>query len=229
MISVETADGAVPTEDEADVIEEFAKQLAAVLILAERVEFFRKALDTRIEPIAFFDRLRGELRLRYANKAAEAVLGRCGWIGSGPAPTFERSRMQPRCGPIADHFEPLVENALMTRKISEKPGLIEFVPSTRKARSKYHVEALAVPFYDYHTEFEKFRYETAGVICHLRVVNGLYQTFKAIKRVVSAQSRDEVISRVVDAMKEMGHTQGRLTWPTTPGNWSARYPSDKDA
>ena len=209
-ILVESADGTVPTEDEAGVIEEFAKQLAGVLISAERVEFCRKALDSRIEPIAFFDRLRGELRLRYANKAAEPFLGYCGWIPPVKVPTFEELRAQPLCGPLAEHFAPLIQNALKNRKVSEKPGLVEFPYPEPRGTAHSQIEAVAIPFDDYHEEFEQFRNNTAGVICHVRVMNDLYMTFNAIKSVIKAASREDVITRVVNAMKEMGHVQGRL-------------------
>ena len=107
-------------------------------------------------------------------------------------------------------FRALIQNALENRTVSEKPGLVEFPYSEPKGTVHSQIEAVAIPFDDYHDEFERFRNNTAGVICHVRVMNDLYMTFNAIKSVISARSREDVITRVVAAMKEMGHVQGRL-------------------
>jgi signal transduction histidine kinase len=207
-LSVETIDRRIPTEDEVEVVEEFARQLAAVLLSVKRVEFLFKALDSSTDPIAFFDRSDGQRRLRYANKAAEADLGHRGWIPADRAPTFEELSKKPKCASLANLFGPLIARAFETRKLQEVTAPLQ-LQRPRGPRS-YHVEAVAIPFDDYHAEFDRFRDQTAGVLCHVRLVDDLYRMYKVLKSVVSAADREEFVRRVVWGVQELGYTHGQL-------------------
>jgi signal transduction histidine kinase/GAF domain-containing protein len=205
VLSVEPAGGVVPNDDEAEVIENFGKQLAAVLLSAKRVAFLSKALDGRPEQVAFFDSSGGQSRLRYANKAAEWALDHHGWIANEDAPTFAELRGDPKRCELADHFEPLIANAFRTGRPQESAAKIRL-----KSEREFRIESSAIPITDYHAEFHPFQHQTTGVICQTRVVDDVYRMYRVIQEVVSARSSKEVLERVMTAVQELGYTHGRL-------------------
>lgn len=185
-IHVERADGLVPTETEAVDLEEFGRQLAAVLELSERVNLLQVTLDKINEPVALLDR---RLDLRYVNEPAAKLFGFVpGWRDRKALESFLTDRTR-ALGPIlATAMLGKAHAAMDVRDL--QPGRVDRV--------------VADPVLDEAGDL-------VGITVHLREVKLVYALLRALEVFAATNQGDaEALHQMLEAVKELGCSWARL-------------------
>ncbi|MFO0909001.1 MAG: GAF domain-containing protein [Isosphaeraceae bacterium] len=206
-LAVEPLDGRVPSSEEAEVVANFARQLAAVILSARRVAVLFEALDSRPESVAYFDSGNGEFRLRYANKAADRTLKQRGWFPVEDAPTLAQLRESPGAGALSNHLQPLIENAFQTGQTQTGMGQI---PDPGAGAPLRRIEISAYPIKDHPVNFGRFRRLPTGVVCQIRIDDDVSRMFSVIEKLAASRSRVELIEPRGRAPSASSASTGRL-------------------
>jgi signal transduction histidine kinase/PAS domain-containing protein len=185
-IHVERADGAVPSQEEAEDLVVFGRQLAAAIEQSERVNLLQSALDKIPEPVLIVD---PREQARYANKPAAELFGlQPGWKAE-----IETS--------------PSGEEGIV-------PMLRDLRGALAGNRIVHHVEGIGRQV-DYRgavlcDSISDRRGQIVGAFLHVQDLNYLYRVFDAFGRIAEATDASSAMRAMLEATRLLGHQWGRL-------------------
>jgi len=185
-IHVEREDGQVPSPEDVEDLEAFARQLAVAIEQTERVDLLLRALDKIPEPVVVVD---GRERCRYANKPASDLLHMASdW--------HDRSAAVP----ISDHLEGKVLEQLR-ESLDTGRRLVNHI--TLSHDKEYRAAALSSGIRDHAGR-------TVGAVLHLQDLNYLYRVLEAFQLVAGAGDTESALQSLLTAARLLGHLWGRL-------------------
>lgn len=182
-VHIEREDGLVPSDEEILDLEQFGRQLAALIVQSERVNLQEKCLDRIPEPILILDSTQ---RIRYANQPASKLFAvNSGWRKSANAEHFDG-------GPLSDVISKGLQG---TRVVKHMTGI--------GIQKDYKGEILF-------QGIEDWREQIIGGAFHVTDHNYLHRVFDAITLVGGSHDLAQAERNLVEATSFLGHRSGRL-------------------
>ena len=185
-----------------------------MLISCEHIDVLHSALDTKSAPTTVFEQTRdGCPRLRFANRHASRRLGETRWYPPGEGPTLLDLAAKPGLAPWAVALDPLIRGAIDDGK--GRYQTLEIPPANAgesNGATRRNLVVNVSPYRDWRGQLDAGAKlgKVAGVVCRVHDQTYLHRVFEAIRELSGAESILDVLDRIRNAAKLLGHVEGHI-------------------